>query len=198
MWPYAFERTAPPLYLCLTKKQAVDWIQRFLEPVYRRRGVRDTAHPTPGKRVSWNPAEIRRTWEGIEKNSFWMWWRKISGQQSEKIALLFIKYLLKVTCSYLVHDHCFSLRRINHLVPYHLHRSSVNLLLTSCAELFMLSPPSGEAKWRRTRKRNKTRLNCCGQHATSLREVDSWQTRKVKRRGCELEQQNEGRKWQMN
>jgi protein tyrosine phosphatase (PTP) superfamily phosphohydrolase (DUF442 family) len=58
----------------------------------------------------------------------------------------------------------------------------------------MFSPPSGEAEWRRTRKRNKTRLNCCGQHATSLREVDSWQTREVKRSGCELEQQNEGQK----
>jgi hypothetical protein len=51
----------PSRGVCLTKKQAVSWIQSFLEPVYKKRGVRGPAHLTLGKRVSWNPAEMGKT-----------------------------------------------------------------------------------------------------------------------------------------
>jgi hypothetical protein len=44
----------PKLKLCPTKKRAVAWTQSFLEPVYRRRGVRDPSCPAPRKRVSQN------------------------------------------------------------------------------------------------------------------------------------------------
>ncbi len=92
--------------------------------------------PTPGKRVSWNPAEMGKTWEEIEKKPFWTWWRRISSQQSEKrkLSLLFIKYPLNMTRSSFDSDQCFSVWRINHLVPNHFHWSSVNTWLTSRAE----------------------------------------------------------------
>jgi hypothetical protein len=47
--------------MCPIKKQAVAWIQSFLEPVCRKRRVRDPARLTLGKRVSWNPAEMGKT-----------------------------------------------------------------------------------------------------------------------------------------
>ncbi len=52
----------PTLSVCPTEKRAVAWIQSFLEPVYRQRGVGDSAHLTPEKRVSWNPAKMRKKW----------------------------------------------------------------------------------------------------------------------------------------
>ncbi len=51
----------PSRGVCLTKKQAVAWIQSFLEPVCKKRGVRGPACLTLGKRVSWNPAEMGKT-----------------------------------------------------------------------------------------------------------------------------------------
>jgi hypothetical protein len=74
--------------LYLTKKQVVAWIQSFLEPVCRQRGVRGLARPTLGKRVSWNPAKVGEKWEEVEGNPFRMWWRRTSSQQSEKIVTI--------------------------------------------------------------------------------------------------------------
>jgi hypothetical protein len=74
--------------LCPTKRHAVAWIQSFLEPVCGQRGVRDPAHPTLGKRVSWNPADMGKTREEVEENPFQTWWRRISSQQSEKFVVI--------------------------------------------------------------------------------------------------------------
>jgi hypothetical protein len=43
------------------RKWVIAWIQSFLEPVYRKWGVRDLARFTLGKRVSWSPAEKGKT-----------------------------------------------------------------------------------------------------------------------------------------
>jgi hypothetical protein len=47
--------------VCPTKEWAVARIQSFLEPVYRKRGVRSPACLTLGRTVSWNPAEMGKT-----------------------------------------------------------------------------------------------------------------------------------------
>ncbi len=66
-------------------KQAVAWIKSFLEPVCRKGGKRGPARPAVVETASWNPAEMGKPWEETEKNPFQTWWRRISGQQSEKI-----------------------------------------------------------------------------------------------------------------
>jgi hypothetical protein len=55
----SYTRKSAP-HLCPPEKRAVAWIQGFLEPFNRWRGVRDPARPTPGKRVSWNPADMEK------------------------------------------------------------------------------------------------------------------------------------------
>jgi hypothetical protein len=75
-------------------------------------------------------------------------------------------------------------------------------LLTLCEEQFILFSPSEEAERRRTRKRNKTKLeaiwqkSCCRQHATSPGEVDSWQARVVKTKVLQTEKKKKSEKWQ--
>jgi hypothetical protein len=76
----------------LNKKTAVAWIQSFLEPVCGGGQMQGQASPIWKKRASWNPAEMVETWEKAKKNPFETWCRRISGQQSEKIAIHQILY----------------------------------------------------------------------------------------------------------
>ncbi len=90
--------------MCLTGKQAVAWIQTFLEPVCRK-GEKVLALSVPVKRVSWDPAEMGKPWKEIKKNPFRMRWRRISGQQSEKICcfqcyIIQKKWLVVPLCNY--------------------------------------------------------------------------------------------------
>ncbi len=113
--------TARPcsLSMCPTKKRAVAWIRSFLEPVCGQRWLRGPALPTLGKRVSCNPAEMRKTWEEVEENPFWMWWRRISSQQSEKsVTIDKLDSLKEVTRSIRYVTIVFSFRKINQLMPF--------------------------------------------------------------------------------
>ncbi len=73
--------------LCQARKRAVAWIQSSLELVCRIGQILGMVCPVLKKRVCCNPAGMGETWDKVERNPIGMWCRRISGQQSERIAI---------------------------------------------------------------------------------------------------------------